>query len=298
MGYAPFLSHTPQEAKGAMSEPESDSRMLTLSEVSQRTGISMPTLQRYKKIYQNRIPAEGKGRKQRYPESSLPVFEELKVENAGRRGRPRKDGSPASSSGNAASSTGAAGSGRRGRKPAAATAAKKTPGRRGRKPAAAAAPAAKKASAPARGRGGRKAAGAAGGGRGQRGGGSGLLTLGQVSEQTGISYPTLVRYVRLHSDRLPSEGTGRSRRFHPEAVGVFRQLREESGRGGRKPSAAKAAKTTGRGPGRPRGRASAAASSSSNDSGLTQRLRSLERTQQDLEKRFKGFVQSLQKLFR
>lgn len=286
-----------------MSEPESDSRMLTLSEVSQRTGISMPTLQRYKKIYQSRIPAEGKGRKQRYPESALPVFEELKVENAGRRGRPRKDGSPASSSGNTAG-TGA----RRGRKPAAATAAKKTPGRRGRKPAAAAAPAAKTASG--RGRGGRKAAGAAGAGRGQRGGGSGLLTLGQVGEQTGISYPTLVRYVRLHSDRLPSEGTGRSRRFHPEAVGVFRQLREESGRGGRKPSAAtsaraakaakstKAAKGTGRGPGRPRGRAAAASSSSSNESGLTQRLRSLERTQQDLEKRFKGFVQSLQKLFR
>lgn len=265
-----------------MSEPESESRMLTLSEVSQRTGISMPTLQRYKKIYQNRIPSEGKGRKQRYPESALPVFEELKVENAGRRGRPRKDGSPASSSGTTA------GAARRGRKPAAAVA-KKTPGRRGRKPAAAAP--AKKAAAPARGRGGRKAAG----GRGQRGG-SGLLTLGQVSEQTGISYPTLVRYVRMHSDRLPSEGTGRSRRFHPEAVGVFRQLREESGRGGRKPSAAKAAGR--RGPGRPRGRAAAAASTSGGESGLVQRLRSLERTQQDLEKRFKGFVQSLQKLFR
>ncbi len=272
-----------------MSEPESDSRMLTLSEVSSRTGISMPTLQRYKKIYQSRIPAEGKGRKQRYPESALPVFEELKVENAGRRGRPRKDGSPASSSG------AVSGGGRRGRKPAAATAAKaakKVPGRRGRPPGSGAAKtAAKKAAAPARGRGGRKAAG----GRAQRGSGSGLLTLGQVGEQTGISYPTLVRYVRMHSDRLPSEGTGRSRRFKPEAVDVFRQLREESGRGGRKPAAAKAAGR--RGPGRPRGRA-AAAPAPSNESGLVQRLRSLERTQQDLEKRFKGFVQSLQKLFR
>lgn len=275
-----------------MSEPETESRMLTLSEVSQRTGISMPTLQRYKKIYQNRIPSEGKGRKQRYPESALPVFEELKVENAGRRGRPRKDGSPASSSG------AVSGGGRRGRKPnaaKAAKAAKKTPGRRGRPPASAAAKtAAKKTAAPARGRGGRKAAGGAGG-RGRRASGSGLLTLGQVGEQTGISYPTLVRYVRMHSDRLPSEGTGRSRRFKPEAVAVFRQLREESGRGGRKPAAAKAAGR--RGPGRPRGRA-AAASAPSSESGLVQRLRSLERTQQDLEKRFKGFVQSLQKLFR
>lgn len=263
-----------------MSEPESESRMLTLSEVSQRTGISMPTLQRYKKIYQNRIPAAGKGRKQRYPESALPVFEELKVENAGRRGRPRKDASAAAASGAA----------RRGRKPAAA--AKPASSGRGRKAAAAKKPAAARAT-----RGGRKAAG----GRGQRGSGSGLLTLTQVSEQTGISYPTLVRYVRMHSDRLPSEGTGRSRRFHPEAVGVFRELRGESGRGGRKPAAAKAAKASGRGRGRVagsgRGRA-AAASAPASEGGLAQRLRSLERTQQDLEKRFRGFVQSLQKLFK
>src|SRR6185436_5384312 len=115
MGYAPFHSHITPGGQGAMSEQESESRMLTLSEVSQRTGISMPTLQRYKKIYQNRIPAEGKGRKQRYPESALPVFEELKVENAGRRGRPRKDGSSAVSSAGAAGKT--AGGARRGRKP-------------------------------------------------------------------------------------------------------------------------------------------------------------------------------------
>jgi excisionase family DNA binding protein len=260
-----------------MSEPQSDSRMLTLSEVSQRTGISMPTLQRYKKIYQNRLPAEGKGRKQRYPESALAVFEELKKENAGRRGRPRKDASAPAGA-------------RRGRKPgkaaAAAAPAKKTPGRRGRKPAAAPA-AAKKTGRPGRPP-GRKAAG----GRGRRASTSGLLTLGQVSEQTGISYPTLVRYVRLHSGRLPSEGTGRSRRFHPEAVPVFRELRQESGRGGRKPKAAKAAVR--RGPGRPR----AAAAPAEADSGLAKRLKSLEKTQESLEKKFRGFVQSLQKLFK
>jgi DNA-binding transcriptional MerR regulator len=260
--------------------------MLTLSEVSKRTGISMPTLQRYKKIYQNRIPAEGKGRKQRYPESALPVFNDLKNENAGRRGRPRKDASAPVSAVNAGNTGGSA---RRGRKPgrpaAAAAPAKKTPGRRGRKPAAPAA--AKKASGAARG--GRKAAA---GGRGRRASGSGLLTLGQVSEQTGISYPTLVRYVRLHSDRLPSEGTGRSRRFRPEAVGVFKELRQESGRGGRKPKAAKAAVR--RGPGRPR----AAAAPAESDSGLAKRLKSIEKAQEGLEKKFRGFVQSLQKLFK
>lgn len=247
-----------------MAETEtSNKKLYTLSEISQRTGISMPTLQRYKKMYQARIPAEGKGRKQRYPEDSLPVFEQLRVENAGRRGRPRKDASAARPT-----ATASRGRGRKAAAPAAAPAAK-----RGRKAAAkpAAKPAAKR---------GRKAA-AASGGR------SNLLTLGQVSTQTGISYPTLVRYVRLHSNRLPSEGTGRSRRFHPEAVDVFRQLRSESGRGGRKPAAAKAT----------RGRGRAAAASSAPDTS-NQRLKALERAQQDLEKRFRGFVQSLQKLFR
>src|SRR5262245_14120942 len=68
-------------------------KLYTLSEISQRTGISMPTLQRYKKTYQDRIPSVGQGRKQRYPENALPVFDEIKNENAGKRGRPRKDAS-------------------------------------------------------------------------------------------------------------------------------------------------------------------------------------------------------------
>src|SRR3954466_4113968 len=83
-----------------MAEPEAqrrgdsaDEKLYTLSEISQKTNISMPTLQRYKKLYQARIPSVGKGRKQRYPESALPVFDEIKNENVGRRGRPRKDAS-------------------------------------------------------------------------------------------------------------------------------------------------------------------------------------------------------------
>lgn len=279
-----------------MAEPEttSSNKLYTLSEISQKTGISMPTLQRYKKLYQSRIPATGKGRKQRYPEESLPVFEELKVENAGRRGRPRKDDSTRSS---ATAGTAGARSGR-GRKAAAAK--KPAAGRRGGRKAAAPAPAAAK-TAKKTGRGGRKAAAAAPAARGRGGRNSGLLTLTQVSEQTGISYPTLVRYVRVHSNRLPSEGTGRARRFHPEAVDVFRQLREESGRGGRKPGAAKAAKATGRGraaSGSARGGRPAAAAAAGTDPGTAQRLRALERAQQDLEKRFRGFVSSLQKLAR
>jgi len=239
-----------------MAEPDSQrqnngDKLFTLSEISQKTGISMPTLQRYKKTYQDRIPSVGQGRKQRYPENALPVFDEIKNENAGKRGRPRKDASAPR---------------------AAAPAAKRRPGRpakssgpaakRGRKPAAskraAAAPTGRRPGRP------RKNAPPAGGGaRAQKKASSNLLTLTQISETTGISYPTLVRYVRLHSDRLPHEGRGRGRRFYPQAVDVFRQLRSESGRGGRKkgsgagrPGRPAAAPKTGRGRGG-RGRAAA-----------------------------------------
>jgi hypothetical protein len=266
-----------------------DEKLYTLSEISNKTNISMPTLQRYKKMYQDRIPSVGQGRKQRYPESALPVFDEIKVENAGKRGRPRKDASapraerPAASKrgpGRPARAAKAAPAGRRGRKPAAATAAPR--------------------GAAAKRAGGRKAAGSGRGpGRPAKSSGSGnLMTLTQISETTGISYPTLVRYVRMHADRLPSEGKGRARRFYPQAVDVFRQLRSESGRGGRKKGSGAAKKAaSGRRPGRPPGRPGRPAAAA--DEGMVaQRLKQIEKAQQNLEKRFKGFVDSLMKLFR
>ncbi|MEM1246229.1 MAG: hypothetical protein AAGA81_20230 [Acidobacteriota bacterium] len=64
----------------------------------------------------------------------------------------------------------------------------------------------------------------------------GLLSLKRIQELTGISYPTLLRYVRLYSDQLPSVGSGRTRRYRPEAVPIFRELRSKS-RGGSKASA-------------------------------------------------------------
>jgi hypothetical protein len=261
-----------------MAEPESG-KLYTLSEISQKSSISMPTLQRYKKLYQNRIPSVGEGRKQRYPESALPVFDQIKTENAGKRGRPRKDASaprperakaskrrggrraaaaaepaakPATKRrGRKAGATGA----RRGRPPAAAAAAKKAPGRRGRP---------------------RKAAG-------------GLLTLTEISKQTGISYPTLVRYVRLYADRLAHEGMGRARRFYPQAVDVFRQLRGESGRGGRKKGSGGAKRAAGARRGRP--------PASGLGEGIAKRMKALEKTQQKLEKKLKGLVKNLQSLF-
>ncbi len=169
-------------------------KLLTLTEVAKRTKISMPTLQRYKKLYQDRIPSEGEGRKQRYPTTAIPVFLQLKKENIGRRGRPRKNAAPA---------------------PTAAPAAKKPAKKRGRKKAAKK-PAAKAAPA------------------------EDLLTLTQVSKMTGISYPTLLRYVKNNLKNIPHKGTGRMRRFKPEAVAVFKDMRSKSRRG-RKPKAATAA---------------------------------------------------------
>ena len=81
----------------------------------------MPTLQRYKKLYQDRIPSEGQGRKQRYPESALPVFDVIKNENVGRRAvrarilplpvrsvRPRREQAPSGPSRRAAKAAPAA----------------------------------------------------------------------------------------------------------------------------------------------------------------------------------------------
>lgn len=297
----------PRRQGNIMAEPESrqdGDKLYTLSEISQRTGISMPTLQRYKKTYQDRIPSVGQGRKQRYPENALPVFDEIKNENAGKRGRPRKDASAP--------------------RPERPTASKRRPGRpaksaapagaRGRKAAAAAPRGAAKKASTGRGPGRppKKAVGGAGGGGAQKSGN--LLTLTQISETTGISYPTLVRYVRMHADRLPHEGKGRARRFYPQAVDVFRQLRSESGRGGRKP--ASAAGRPGRPPGRPgrppgrpgrppgrpaakggRGRAAAAAPSEPTGA-FAQRLKAIEKTQQSLEKKLRGLVKNIQNLFR
>jgi hypothetical protein len=332
---------------------QAEEKRYTLSEVSQRTGISMPTLQRYKKLYQNRIPSAGTGRKQRYPEHALPVFEELRRENAGRRGRPRKNASAAPSA-RSAPSAGSAGSNRRGaagrraaprRKPGRprksgllggpakrgpgrpakrgpGRPAKRGPGRppkrgpgrpaatparglRGRRPGAG-----RTGRRTLTGRGARAAAGRPALGNGRRrprvgrppgrprgsaqakGRSQGLLTLTSISQTTGISYPTLVRYVRLYSRRLPHEGKGRARRFHPAAVDVFRELRAQSGRGGRR-------RGTGARRGRPPGvRTGAGAAARRGDAQLGRRVQAIEKTQRSIEKKFNALIKSLQKLSR
>jgi helix-turn-helix protein len=258
----------PKETAGSAAAGDGQ-RLLTLTEVAKQIKASMPTLQKYKKRYGDRIPSVGKGRTQRYPESALPVFEQLRKENLARRGRPRK---------NAAASPGApAPAKRRGRPRKAAVvavAAKRRPGRP-RKAAAAV------------------VAAQVGAQVGATGGGEGLLTLTQIAGTTGISYPTLLRYVKLHGRRLPSVGRGRRRRFKPEAVAAFQQLRSESRRG-RKPGST-VAKRRGRPPGkaparrgRPPGSGLAAAASTL---GLAAILRSL-------EKRLAGIESALKTPFR
>lgn len=260
--------------------------MYTLSEVSKRTGISMPTLQRYKKMYQGRIPASGVGRKQRYPEDALPVFQQIKQENAGRRGRPRKSASAAAPARGVRRRAGA----RRGpgRPPGRRTAVRRGPGRPpGRR-------------GPGRPPGRPAGAVRRGPGRppGRRTGDSNLLTLTEISKRTAISYPTLVRYVRLYSNRLPHVGTGRARRFRPEAVEVFRELRAQSGRGGRRRGPGRPpGRRPGRPPGRPPGRRGPGRPPGSTVGGVAaRRLRDLERAQAALERQMKRLVRGLQKL--
>ncbi len=134
-----------QLRKENASQREVPGKLYTLTEVAKKTKISMPTLQRYKKLYQDRIPSTGTGRRQRYPEEALDVFLQLRKENASQREVPGK-----------------------------------------------------------------------------------LYTLTEVAKKTKISMPTLQRYKKLYQDRIPSTGTGRQQRYPEEALDVFLQLRKEN----------------------------------------------------------------------
>ena len=217
-----------------MAEDPGDGTLYTLTEVSELTNISMPTLQRYKKNYQDRIPSVGKGRTQRYPAEALPVFEELKAENMKRRGRPRKN------------------------------AADRGPATQRRRPI------------------GRqtKAEDA-----------DQLLTLKQIEEMTGISYPTLLRYVKTNLNRIPHSGSGRRRRYPPEAVEIFKTLREESRRGRR--TAKSGPVLVGAAPAARRAQEPAASNAAISD--LAQRIKELQKAQQQLQRQVQKLEKEIQK---
>ncbi len=191
-------------------------KLYTLTEVSKLAGVSMPTLQRYKKQYQDRIPSVGEGRRQRYPKRAIAAVKKLKAENLKKKGRPRK------------------------------SAARKKAKARPRADA------------------------------------KGLLTLSEIGRRTGISYPTLVRYVKLFIDQIPHEGEGRKRRFPPAAVKVFAKLRKNSKRGRPKGGATRS------GGGRPR-------AASSTHPELSKRIRELERTQAQVSSQLAAVIALLKR---
>ncbi|MFN7961286.1 MAG: helix-turn-helix domain-containing protein [Thermoanaerobaculia bacterium] len=254
----------------------------------------MPTLQRYKKLYQGRLPSVGKGRKQRYTGDALAVFEQIKTENIGKRGRPKKSASgsaaakPPKKRQAAKAAPKAAKAVSKSTRPAAKVAAKVAA-----KPARAAKAVAKPTKAAAKTatrRGSRKDKPQTMVGKAAVKLATGLLTLTQISEKTGISYPTLVRYVKMHGRSLPHEGKGRRRRFHPEAIDIFKRLRSESPRGGRK-AAAKAAPKT-------RSAKAAPARGAKASSEASARVVSLEKAVRNLEKKLESLVSRLSKSLR
>lgn len=66
-----------------------------------------------------------------------------------------------------------------------------------------------------------------------------LISLPQIAEQLGVAYPSLARLARLHEDELPSEGSGRNRKFYPEAIKILERLKGDS-KPGRKTGSVKA----------------------------------------------------------
>ena len=211
-------------------------RLYTLTEIADSIDVSMPTAQRYKRVYQSRIPAVGMGRKQRYPREAIKVFEQIKLENLSRRGRPTRDAdeSPPARRRTPSKDRPASKARSRARAGSRSTSRRKAAVRISPRPTE-------------------------------------FLTLTEISKRTGISYPTCINYVKRHLDRIPHVGTGRQRRYPPEAVTVFRELRNRS-RSGRRRKAA--------GPSR-------------REKALLRRMRELEKSQRQLTRQIDSIVKTL-----
>ncbi len=279
--------------------------LLTLGEVARRAGLSMTSALRYKKLYQDRIPSEGTGRRQRFPASAVQVFRGLKAERTAsrpsaerkteRKKAPRRTvkaetGSALLTLSSISRTTGISvqtlnryvklygdripheGVGRKRRyHPDAIPVFRelRAQSKPGRKPKAAPAVPGKR-SVPRRtvpGRGKVQAVAE------QQAAPSRLLTLTAIGEQTGISGPTLQRYLKLYGDQIPFEGEGRTRRYHPEAVSVFREIRSRSSQSRKSKTRAAA---TAKAPQRKRRAASASASASAASGSVEARLSALE----------------------
>ncbi|MBZ0115245.1 MAG: hypothetical protein K8J08_22515 [Thermoanaerobaculia bacterium] len=183
-----------------------------MSEIQRRTGLSRPTLQKYKFEYADRIPSVGTGRTQRYPEEAVAVVLAIREENRSRVGRPStkdSEGTKASPRKRGAQSA----SKGRGKGKSAKSSAGRTTKAKGKSAkdsvvAVQASPAART---------------------------TGLLTLTELARRVGVSLPTARRYVTDHLERISHVGEGRGKRFYEDAVATLRRIQKEAaGRRGRR----------------------------------------------------------------
>lgn len=256
--------------------PGAEERMFSLMEVAQETGIAMPILLRYKREHPDRIPSSGSGAQQRFPEKAFAIFQQIHDEEMNEREAPRRGGFGLLSLPRV----------KRSReqpedRPRTGTAASETA-----EPAPAPhrqAPPAEPASEPKAGEDTPAPSATTG---------EATLTLKDISETLGIAYPTVARYATKFPERIPHEGEGRRRRFPPEAIEVFRQIRKESKPGRPPKSKSKAKPKTGPAPkpaSTPAPRQAAqdvvvsAGSGTGADADLLRRIDLLERHQEQLE---------------
>lgn len=264
-------------------------RLFSLVEVAQTTGIPMPILLRYKREHPERVPSVGSGSQQRFPEEAFEALRQIQKEESEGPELPRRGGFGllslprlrrrthpaddeeavhAEATVSAAEAEGAQ-----------ADEAKPAPAPEAPRPR----PAAAKAAPPA--------------GKGE------LLSLVEISNRVDIPYPTLARYASQYGDRIPHQGKGRSRRFPPEAIEVFEQIRKESKPG--RPPKAKSQKAAAQAPARrstaapaPKAAptaAEAAPRAAGDDPQLARRIASLESSQKLLEEQIRELISALSK---
>lgn len=225
-----------------------EGKTYTAGQVTRKLGMAPITLRTLINDHGDKIPTHGTAPRLRFPESALTVIQELREAYSKPRGRRPKAAAEADEAARPRRGRGAKrvvnrraaeerapSTGRRGK-------GKAEPGATGRAKAAKSATAAKtaKPGKPAKAQKASKAAKATEATPAKDASKKGaaktsLLSLKGIERETKISYPTLMRYVRVHGDEIPSQMVGNQRRFPREAIAVFRDLRSRS-RAGRKPA--------------------------------------------------------------
>lgn len=274
-------------------EPEAGPYSLT--QIVDKTGIPLSLLLRYKKLHGDRIPTEGREPRLRFPHEAIEIFRDIHRDESRNRGgggrrlmsltaqrlaaqrpavpepeteaEPEAEPEPEAGGEPTAAAEEAATESRE--RPAAETAPEVAAAAETAPEVAAAAETAAAATTP-------KPPDAAVPATAE----PELLTLTEIHERTGISYPTLIRYTRQHLDRIPHHGKGRARRYPEEAVAAFSRIRLESRRG-RPPVRLEALLDSA--PGR----------TPEETDALADRLQALEASQDRLEEEIRSFLREL-----